>query len=164
MKGRLKLFPMMLALVLVTGCKGSSDDSAEAAPVSAPQQVAVAVVQPDAPPPAPRRPALAPGADRHRRPARPDQFARPAALRQCGPARPFPREVTAFMVDRDSCDHFRGEEPYDAERRAYIEESVAELCSGTDVKLALLRKRYEKLPDVISALSSYDARIEGEEP
>ncbi|PHP16666.1 hypothetical protein CG471_26810, partial [Sphingobium sp. IP1] len=77
---------------------------------------------------------------------------------------PFPREVTAFMVDRDSCDHFRGEEPYDAERRAYIEESVAELCSGTDAKLALLRKRYEKMPDVISALSSYDARIEGEEP
>ena len=53
MKGRLKLFPMMLALVLVTGCKGSSDDSAQAAPVSAPQQVAVAVVQPDPPPPAP---------------------------------------------------------------------------------------------------------------
>ena len=53
MKGRLKLFPMMLALVLVTGCKGSSDDSAQAAPVSTPQQVAVAVVQPDPPPPAP---------------------------------------------------------------------------------------------------------------
>jgi hypothetical protein len=95
-KGRLKLFPMMLALVLVTGCKGSSDDSAQAAPASAPQQVAVAVVQPDPPPPAP--PAVLPS-----RPAPivtvgppgpTNSLDLPPSSNAAQPA-PFPREVTA---------------------------------------------------------------------
>ncbi|EQB32106.1 hypothetical protein M529_11500 [Sphingobium ummariense RL-3] len=75
-------------------------------------------------------------------------------------AEAFPDEVTAFMVERDSCDHFRGEEPYDADRRAYIEESIAELCTGTDAKLATLRRRYAANPAVTRALSGYEERIE----
>ncbi len=78
-------------------------------------------------------------------------------------AEPFPREVTAFMVARDGCDHFRGEEPYDAERRAYIDENVAELCHGTDATLAMLRRRYASDTSVTAALKGYDARIEGQE-
>ena len=73
---------------------------------------------------------------------------------------PFPREVTEFMVTRDGCDHFRGEEPYDAERRAYIEENIVELCQGTDARLAMLRRRYAGDPSVIAALKGYDSRIE----
>ncbi|RAV23486.1 hypothetical protein DQE84_20680, partial [Staphylococcus warneri] len=73
----------------------------------------------------------------------------------------FPREVIVFMVDCDSCDYFRGEELYDVEWCAYIEESVVELCFGTDAKLVLLCKCYEKMSDVISVLSSYDVWIEG---
>ncbi|WP_176596256.1 MULTISPECIES: hypothetical protein [Sphingobium] len=76
-------------------------------------------------------------------------------------ARPFPDEVTRYMVDRDSCDHFRGEEAYDAERLAYLQENIAELCTGTDTRLALLRQLYAHDPAVISALSGYDERIEG---
>lgn len=72
----------------------------------------------------------------------------------------FPDEVTRFMVDRDGCDHFRGEEPYDAERRAYLTESIAELCTGTDVRLADLRRRYARDPDVMAALRDYEDRIE----
>nr|WP_245405713.1 hypothetical protein [Sphingobium sp. Sx8-8] len=74
---------------------------------------------------------------------------------------PFPDEVTRFMVDRDGCDHFRGEEAYDAERRAYLQENIAELCTGTDGRLAMLRQRYARDPAVIAALSGYDDRIEG---
>lgn len=74
----------------------------------------------------------------------------------------FPAEVTAFMVDRDGCDHFRGEEPYDAERRAYLEQSIVELCTGSDAKLAGLRRRYAADKDVIAALGGYEERIEGE--
>jgi hypothetical protein len=73
---------------------------------------------------------------------------------------PFPTEVTRFMVDRDGCDHFRGEEPYDAERRAYLEKSIRDLCTGTDSKLADLRKRYAGNHDVTAALSGYEDRIE----
>ena len=64
------------------------------------------------------------------------------------------------MVDRDGCDHFRGEEPHDAERRAYIAESVAELCTGTDARLAMLRRRYAADPSVIAALKGYEDRVE----
>lgn len=74
---------------------------------------------------------------------------------------PFPEEVTAFMVARDGCDHFRGEESQDAERRAFLESSIAKLCTGTDAKLAALRRRYGDDPAVVAALSAYDDRIEG---
>jgi len=79
---------------------------------------------------------------------------------QAGQVAPFPREVTNFMVERDSCDHFRGEEPYDADRRAYLAENIAELCTGTDGRLAALRMRYANDPAVIAALSSYEDRVE----
>ncbi len=72
----------------------------------------------------------------------------------------FPDEVTDFMVTRDGCDHFRGEEPYDAERRAYIEDNVRQLCSGTDARLADLRRRYRSDAEVIAALRSYEDQIE----
>ncbi|BAI97595.1 hypothetical protein Sj15T_20230 [Sphingobium sp. TA15] len=74
---------------------------------------------------------------------------------------PFPDEVTRYMVDRDGCDHFRGEEAYDAERLAYLQDNIAALCTGTDARLALLRHRYAHDPAVMSALSGYDDRIEG---
>ncbi len=72
----------------------------------------------------------------------------------------FPSEVTSFMVDRDGCDHFRGEEPYDAERAAFLEENIRELCTGTDAKLALLRHRYAADPDVLAALGNYEEGVE----
>ena len=75
-------------------------------------------------------------------------------------AAPFPDEVTEFMVARDGCDHFRGEEPYDSERRAYLDESIRTLCTGTDGKLADLRKRYARDEEVISALKGYEDKIE----
>lgn len=73
---------------------------------------------------------------------------------------PFPDEVTTFMVDRDGCDHFRGETPYDEERRVYLAQSVAELCTGSDARLAWLRERYATDPVVTAALSGYADRIE----
>lgn len=84
----------------------------------------------------------------------------PASGIETVPAAPFPDEVTAFMVDRDGCDHFRGEEPYDEERRAYLDQSIAELCTGTDATLAALRRRYATDAAVIAALKGYEDRIE----
>jgi hypothetical protein len=127
---------MMLALV--AGCGDSSPDVAQADPSPAPP--AAMVAQP---------------APWHSLDLPPSDVAASAA--------PFPREVTQFMVARDSCDHFRGEEPYDAERRAYIEENVAELCHGSDATLAMLRRRYATDPSVTAALHSYEDRIEGRE-
>nr|WP_218036477.1 hypothetical protein [Sphingobium sp. EM0848] len=84
----------------------------------------------------------------------------PPAMGAADP-RPFPEEVTRYMVDRDSCDHFRGEEAYDMERRAFLQENIVELCTGTDARLARLRERYAQDPAVMAALSGYEDRIEG---
>lgn len=76
------------------------------------------------------------------------------------PVPQFPAEVTAFMVDRDGCDHFRGEEPYDEERRVYLARSIQQLCTGTDSRLAALRRRYSLQPEVMAALGGYEEHVE----
>jgi hypothetical protein len=83
------------------------------------------------------------------------------ASNDAAPGDPFPDEVTSFMVDRDGCDHFRGEEPTTSDRRAYLQESIAELCTGTDARLAVLKQRYAKDQAVMAALSQYENNIEG---
>jgi hypothetical protein len=77
----------------------------------------------------------------------------------------FPPEVEAFISDRDTCDHFRGEpaegdSPEQIERRAYISESLDIYCSGTDRRLAALKKRYKDNSVVLKRLSQYDEKIE----
>jgi hypothetical protein len=166
--GRFGLVPVVLMLALVAGCRDSSDDSAQADNGIAPPKV-VATLLPEEPAPLPVENATVP--------VRPSPVvtvrAQPAPRSPGGnvmdlppsdddmSALPFPQEVTAFMVDRDGCDHFRGEEAYDAERRAYIAENIAELCRGTDSRLAMLRRRYAGDASVTAALRSYDAHIEG---
>ncbi|CAN5342518.1 hypothetical protein BH10PSE12_BH10PSE12_03370 [soil metagenome] len=76
---------------------------------------------------------------------------------------PFPPAVTEFMVERDGCDHFRGEDAYDADRRVFLDENMRQLCTGTDARLADLRSRYAGNRDVTAALHHYDDRIETHE-
>ena len=168
MSRRLKLVPMVMMLALVAGCR-ASDEGAQADNAVAPQPVAVAAETPPAAPPPPvavavatppAKPAPTVTVRAHPAPEFPLDLP-PSDV--AASAAPFPREVTQFMVSRDGCDHFRGEEAYDAERRAYIEESVAELCQGSDATLAMLRHRYSGDPSVIAALHGYEDRIEGHE-
>lgn len=165
MSRRLRLVPIGMMLALVAGCGDSSPEVAQADPSPAAQPVAIAPAPaPVAPQPLPQPvvsppPKAGPIVTVRAQPAPyfpldlpPSDVAATAA--------PFPREVTQFMVARDGCDHFRGEEPYDAERRAYIAENVAELCHGSDATLAMLRRRYASDPSVTAALHSYEDRIE----
>lgn len=167
MSRRLRLVPIGMMLALVAGCGDSSPEVAQAEPSLAPPvAVAAAPVAPQ-PQPLPQPvvnapPKAGPIVTVRAQPAPyfpldlpPSDVAATAA--------PFPREVTQFMVARDGCDHFRGEAPYDAERRAYIAENVAELCHGSDATLAMLRRRYASNPSVTAALHSYEDRIEGRE-
>lgn len=165
------LVPMIVMLALVAGCR-ASDDTAQADNGVVPTAVAQIADNATPPPPEPMAAPTPP-------PATPAQVSPTVTVRaQPAPyfpldlppsdvaasAAPFPREVTEFMVSRDSCDHFRGEEPYDAERRAYIAENIAALCRGTDTKLALLRQRYAADPSVTAALRSYEDQIEKRMP
>lgn len=72
----------------------------------------------------------------------------------------LPADVVSFRVKRDECDHFRGEEPSDDARAAFLAKATERTCTGSDAALASLRKRYANKPAVIAALASYDDEIE----
>jgi hypothetical protein len=72
----------------------------------------------------------------------------------------LPRDIIQFMERRDACDHFRGEEPYDAERRKLLEDKTRQLCTGTDRKLAALKRKYKNQTKVLVKLGEYEPRIE----
>ncbi|MCC6595169.1 MAG: hypothetical protein IT477_01520 [Rhodanobacteraceae bacterium] len=71
-------------------------------------------------------------------------------------------EVMRFIQRRDSCDHFRGEEAYDAARREFLLLRVREHCTGSDAELAALKARYKDQPAVMERLDRYESRIEDE--
>lgn len=72
----------------------------------------------------------------------------------------LPADVVAFRAKRDECDHFRGEEPTDAARAAFLEKSLERTCKGTDAALQALRKRHAEDPAAIAALAPYEDDIE----
>ena len=72
----------------------------------------------------------------------------------------WPSDVASFIERRDGCDHFRGEEPYDKERRKFLHHRILELCGETDKQLALLKKKYRANKTVIAKLNEYEPKIE----
>lgn len=78
----------------------------------------------------------------------------------------LPADVQSFIDDRESCDHFRGE-PFDSgdawdikERREFIHQQLKQLCTGTDQRLANLRRKYRSDRELIERLSGYEDTIE----
>ena len=72
----------------------------------------------------------------------------------------FPRDVARFIERRDGCDHFRGEDPYDEERRRFLERNMQKLCPGTDRELARLKSKYKGSPAIQKKLGDYEPDIE----
>ena len=72
----------------------------------------------------------------------------------------LPKEVASFIEKRDLCDHFRGEPPYDEERRIFLHKNMIELCTGSDQDLANLKAKYRDNPTVLKKLSIYEEDIE----
>ena len=82
------------------------------------------------------------------------------------PVAALPPEVATFVVERDTCEHFRGE-PIEGssaeqlERRTFVQESLEIYCAGTDRRLAALKKRFAGNASVVLALRNYEEAIEG---
>lgn len=56
--------------------------------------------------------------------------------------------------------HFRGEEPYDQERRAFLQQRLVEFCVGTDKELAELKQKYQANKAITERLNRYEPFIE----
>jgi hypothetical protein len=74
----------------------------------------------------------------------------------------LPRDVTRFIDRRDLCEHFMGEEAYNAERLVFLNTALARTCTGSNTKLKKLRIKYGRNAMVINALKNYDGDIEPE--
>ena len=72
----------------------------------------------------------------------------------------LPDDAARFIERRDLCDHFRGEDAYDEERRLFLEKSLREFCTGTDRELARLKGIYRENGPVIRKLDTYEENIE----
>src|SRR5262245_35504633 len=71
-----------------------------------------------------------------------------------------PQDVQRFQKNRDLCDHFRGEEGYDADRRKFLAEQVKTYCTGTDASLNSLKQKYKDDKMISNTLNKYEERIE----
>jgi hypothetical protein len=72
----------------------------------------------------------------------------------------LPKDIATFIKNRDGCDHFRGEEPYNKKRQQFLEKQMRELCTGTDKKLKLLKLKYKSNEEILKMLNQYDEQIE----
>ncbi|RNF86453.1 hypothetical protein [Montanilutibacter psychrotolerans] len=67
----------------------------------------------------------------------------------------LPVAARDYVVRRNTCEHFLGEEPYDEERRREINAAVETYCRGLDAETARLRKRHRDRPAVLRMLDAY---------
>jgi len=80
-------------------------------------------------------------------------------------AQTLPEEVARFLKERKICEHFLGEPvegrtPEQRERRDFVADSIDIYCSGTDKRLAALKRRYAKNEPVMEALRQLEEKIE----
>ena len=68
----------------------------------------------------------------------------------------LPLDVRRFVDKRDTCEHWIGEEGYDAARQREINRNVRQSCTGVDRELDRLRRVYRHNPRVLAALKDYD--------
>jgi len=54
-----------------------------------------------------------------------------------------PKDVQCFVENAAMCEHFAGEEPYDAERGKEIVKAVTKYCTAAQDKLKILETKHE---------------------
>jgi hypothetical protein len=74
----------------------------------------------------------------------------------------LPADVAKFIEQREGCDHFRGEmpDPSEKQRMKEVERELRKLCTGTDKKLAQLKRKYAGNPVVMKRLDEFEEKIE----
>lgn len=66
----------------------------------------------------------------------------------------LPADVAALAKRIEVCEHFSGEDPYDAERAAVLRKQVEANCLGNDAMLAKLSGKYASDPAVAAKLGA----------
>jgi hypothetical protein len=66
----------------------------------------------------------------------------------------LPADVAAFIDDHQNCEHFSGEEPYDEERRAFLNQQL-QGCDQLESRRATLQQRHAAEPELLRRLEQY---------
>lgn len=67
----------------------------------------------------------------------------------------IPADAAAYVQRRIACDHWAGEDPYDAARARQIAAAAKSLrCDAIDADETRLRRKYGRDPDVLKALDA----------
>jgi hypothetical protein len=82
----------------------------------------------------------------------------PAPADDADPDAELPAEVRALVERWETCQHWAGEEPYDAERRQQIADGIAASCPGNEATRAELERRYADRPDVLLRFGALELR------
>lgn len=69
----------------------------------------------------------------------------------------MPDEVMRLSERIAACEHFAGEEAYDAERGAFLRQQVAATCPGNAANLQRLRLKYAANPSIAKHLAALEA-------
>ena len=81
------------------------------------------------------------------------------ALAACSEGNP-PADVAGYVMRRAACNHWAGEEGYDAARRAQINrEATALRCNEIDRDEAALMKRYGDRPNILRQIRAAKAAL-----
>jgi hypothetical protein len=65
----------------------------------------------------------------------------------------IPADVRTFVIDAQGCGHFSGEEPYDAERAAFLKKNIDEMCTGLEQKHKKLAAKYAANPETVALIA-----------
>jgi hypothetical protein len=82
------------------------------------------------------------------------------ALGSAMAAQAVPADVQQFLERRAHCDHARGEEAYDEERRQQLLTMLCRYCWHTDRQLSQLRSKYAQDANVIAQLADLENKVE----
>jgi hypothetical protein len=74
----------------------------------------------------------------------------------------LPKDVERFIEKREGCDHFRGEipDPEQKPRMREVNREMTRFCSGTDMALFGLKRKYAKDDVVMERLGEFEPHIE----
>ena len=64
-----------------------------------------------------------------------------------------PYDVRKFVNNAQACRHYVGEDPYDAGRAKYLEQSIARHCTELEETQIDLRKRYAHNPHAMELIT-----------
>ena len=59
----------------------------------------------------------------------------------------LPADVATFVERRDLCDHFRGEEPYDEQRRKFLNKNIIEIIQLLWVVSLFMKKTLSQITE-----------------